>query len=107
MYADRCNWVTPSFSPDGSHLSVNCGGTIKGRPVSVMMARDDGGDYGNATVTEDNLNLQTNLDAYDIRNVEFGSLRLPHDDTEEFYYILFTPPNLDPTKKYPLLVEVY
>lgn len=46
---------------------------------------------------------------YNVRTVEFGSINLDNyeDKDEDFYYIMFKPPNFDENKKYPLLVEVY
>ena len=38
--------------------------------------------------------------------MEFGTLQLP-DVEGDWYYMLLKPPNFDPNKKYPLLVQVY
>ena len=46
---------------------------------------------------------------YKIRETSFGSIKLEEENGEEedFFYILHKPPNFDPNRKYPLLVEVY
>jgi len=108
MGGGHCQWVTPSFSEDGSYVIINCGGSIKGVPITVRMKKNDEGNYEVDELIEDNAQLQTTLDGFNVREPTIETIKLPDDeDDDDYYYIMFTPPNLDSNKKYPLLVEVY
>nr|XP_039258810.1 dipeptidyl peptidase 4-like [Styela clava] len=107
IYADRCNWVDPTFSPEGSYVVINCGGTGNGVPVSTLHYISDSGDISLRGEVENNTQLIENLEAFKFRTREYGEISLPQVDDEVFYYTLHKPPNFDPSKKYPLLVQVY
>nr|XP_039260167.1 dipeptidyl peptidase 4-like isoform X1 [Styela clava] len=106
LYADRCNWVRPTFSPGGSYVVVNCGGTANGAPISTLHSISNTGEIDFVRVVQNNSQLIENMDAYHFRTREFGELTLPGVDGT-FYYTLHKPPNFDETKKYPMLVQVY
>ncbi|XP_077976200.1 dipeptidyl peptidase 4-like [Styela clava] len=107
IYTDRCNWVDSSFSPEGSNLIINCGGTGNGVPVSTYHHISESGNINFVEVKENNTQLIQNLGTYNFRTREYGELSLPQVDDEVFYYTLHKPENFDPSKKYPLLVQVY
>ncbi|XP_039260170.2 dipeptidyl peptidase 4-like [Styela clava] len=106
LYADRCNWVQPTFSPGGSYVVINCGGTANGAPISTLHSISNTGAIDFVRVVQNNSQLIENMDAYHFRTREFGELTLPGVDGT-FYYTLHKPPNFDETKKYPMLVQVY
>ncbi|XP_076815585.1 dipeptidyl peptidase 4-like [Clavelina lepadiformis] len=106
QYKDRCNWVTPSFSYGGRFVVVNCGGTANGVPLSTLHKRNDVGDFEFVRIVENNTKLQDVLGEYQFRTRKYGTIQLP-DVEGEWYYTLHLPPNFDPLKKYPMLVEVY
>ncbi|CAK8692165.1 unnamed protein product [Clavelina lepadiformis] len=105
-FKDRCNWVTPSFSKDGSFVVINCGGTANGVPVSTLHKRNDAGDFEFVRVAENNTALQSTLSDYYFRERIYGTIKLPDVDGD-WYYTLHLPPNFDSNKKYPMLVQVY
>nr|XP_026692095.1 prolyl endopeptidase FAP-like isoform X3 [Ciona intestinalis] len=92
IFPDRCNWVTPSFSRDGSYVVINCGGSGNAAPVSTLHMRNSSGDYEFVGVVEGNEEL--------IQTLNEG---IPG----EWFYMLHLPPNFNESKKYPMLVQVY
>nr|XP_039260180.1 dipeptidyl peptidase 4-like [Styela clava] len=91
IYADRCNWVDPTFSPEGSYVVINCGGTGNGVPVSTLHHISDFGEVSLQRVVENNTQIIENLEAYKFRTREYGELSLPQVDDEVFYYTLHIP----------------
>nr|XP_018666654.1 dipeptidyl peptidase 4-like isoform X1 [Ciona intestinalis] len=106
MFMDRCNWVTPSFSVDGSHVVINCGGSGNAAPLSTLHKRNAGGDFDFVRVVEGNEDLVKTLNDYYFRERIYGNLTLP-GISGEWFYMLQLPPNFDESKKYPMLVQVY
>uniref|UniRef100_H2YFY2 Uncharacterized protein n=1 Tax=Ciona savignyi TaxID=51511 RepID=H2YFY2_CIOSA len=98
---NRCNWVTPSFSTDGTFVVINCGGSGNAPPISELHKRNAKGDYEFFELVEDNADLVNTLN-----DRIYGSLNLPGVNGE-WFYMLQLPPNFDENKKYPLLVQVY
>uniref|UniRef100_H2YFY4 Uncharacterized protein n=1 Tax=Ciona savignyi TaxID=51511 RepID=H2YFY4_CIOSA len=103
---NRCNWVTPSFSTDGTFVVINCGGSGNAPPISELHKRNAKGDYEFFELVEDNADLVNTLNEYYFRDRIYGSLNLPGVNGE-WFYMLQLPPNFDENKKYPLLVQVY
>jgi len=102
-----CNWNTPSFSPNGEYIVMNCGGAANVVPKTTLHKKNDQGDYDYLRVLIDNAELEQTIDEYYFREQTFGSIELPGVEGHEWYYTMWKPENFDPNKKYPLLVEVY
>ncbi|XP_077976690.1 prolyl endopeptidase FAP-like [Styela clava] len=100
---DRCQWVTPSFSPGLSYLVLNCGGPDV--PMTTIQMMEASGNYSEPTVYENNTDLINNKAQilWPTRNT--GVYKSPTN--VDFLYEIFKPANFDETKKYPLLIEVY
>ncbi|XP_078490198.1 dipeptidyl peptidase 4-like isoform X2 [Ciona intestinalis] len=106
MFPDRCNWVTPSFSKDGSYVVINCGGSGNAAPVSTLHMRNSSGDYEFVRVVEGNEELIQTLNDFYFRERIYGNLTL-EGIPGEWFYMLHLPPNFNESRKYPMLVQVY
>ncbi len=94
----QAGWTAAQFAPHGgAHLVTHsstqepprialCDG--EGRELAVLRDRD-----------------RTALERYDLRPVEFVDVKAPDGTT--LHAQLIRPPNFDPAKKYPAIVQVY
>jgi dipeptidyl-peptidase-4 len=90
-----------SFSPD-FRLFTDTHSSIGTPPVSVLRRTADGSEV---RVLEDNAGLVQKLDALDLREPEFFTVRA--DDGSQLNAWIIKPRDFDPGQQYPLLLYVY
>lgn len=105
--ADHCRYIDPSFSDGCTSLIIQCLGTGNTVPMTVAATVGADGSLENVNVLEDNAALTKQItEEYAYRNKTYGTIKLDGDEND-YYYSMFYPPNFDPTKKYPMFMEVY
>ncbi|CAK8675274.1 unnamed protein product [Clavelina lepadiformis] len=107
-YPGRCNYVTASFSIDGSYTIVRCRG--EGAPLYIQYKLDHSALNQNdvlidMVVLENNTGLVEAVSTTLMSDLRHGTI--PSTTGYEFYYKQWNPPDFDETKKYPLLIDVY
>ncbi|XP_026879209.2 dipeptidyl peptidase 4 isoform X2 [Electrophorus electricus] len=100
LMEDRCKYNSAYFSHDGTYYRMGCSGP--GLPLYTL--RDSRGAGSEVRVLEDNTNLDSILQGIAMPTVTHGTLKIGEF---ELWYQMTLPPNLDKSKKYPLLIDVY
>lgn len=104
---NRCRYNDPQFSDDCSSVIIQCLGTGNTAPMTVAGTLSGAGVLENVNILESNKQLTTDItETYAYRNKTYGTMKL-ENDPNDYYYSMYYPPNFDPTKKYPMLMEVY
>jgi len=100
---ERCSWVSADFSPEMMNLVINCGGP--GVPISFMMSNAGDGEWTDPEIVIDNADLVQRKAEVKWPLKEYGSF--VGTSGIEILYQMHKPSDFDPSKKYPLLIEVY
>uniref|UniRef100_A0A4W4FML6 Uncharacterized protein n=1 Tax=Electrophorus electricus TaxID=8005 RepID=A0A4W4FML6_ELEEL len=88
LMEDRCKYNSAYFSHDGTYYRMGLSSFF----------------FPEVRVLEDNTNLDSILQGIAMPTVTHGTLKIGEF---ELWYQMTLPPNLDKSKKYPLLIDVY
>uniref|UniRef100_A0A4W4FP84 Uncharacterized protein n=1 Tax=Electrophorus electricus TaxID=8005 RepID=A0A4W4FP84_ELEEL len=101
LMEDRCKYNSAYFSHDGTYYRMGCS------DLKVYILREEQVSsffFPEVRVLEDNTNLDSILQGIAMPTVTHGTLKIGEF---ELWYQMTLPPNLDKSKKYPLLIDVY
>uniref|UniRef100_A0A4W4FMY9 Uncharacterized protein n=1 Tax=Electrophorus electricus TaxID=8005 RepID=A0A4W4FMY9_ELEEL len=104
LMEDRCKYNSAYFSHDGTYYRMGCSGAsfIHVHPPYRFILSSFF--FPEVRVLEDNTNLDSILQGIAMPTVTHGTLKIGEF---ELWYQMTLPPNLDKSKKYPLLIDVY
>lgn len=102
--------IVPSFSPDGQYVELSYEGPLEPwqKLINVADFSDPEADLNSVTIVNDMKSLSKSLLITNIPTKVYSTVKVGHGDTTvELNMIEIFPPNFDPSRKHPLLVNAY
>jgi len=107
IYPDRCGWVAGSFNKENDAVVINCRGPMQ--PLTLYIEIQNG-DWKNSAseiiVIKSNDQLIKDVATVKWPVREYNSFKSDRSGYS-YNYEIWRPADFDPSKKYPLLIEVY